>query len=196
MKANAVLQTFMGFLAAVVLCDCGSSPGREYLDESTAATIVVANGGWVFARERSDLAIHAQDYITLTPVSVNRSGAKIQYLYCQVWSTIDRRQSDSLLPDQATLTLIADDRTLKLSRDEVDLRKAGFGQPPIAAPNRAAEISLVTIEPEFIRFMAQAQNVRIAMNFGVNSDSFYSWREARNAFIAFADHASPSTPHR
>ena len=73
---------------------CASQPPdvpRQYLDQQSAATVTVATGALVFARERPELAVHARDYLTLVPVDVNQAGTHRLYFYCHVWSTIDKR---------------------------------------------------------------------------------------------------------
>ena len=83
-------------IALLAVGACASSPpdgSRQYLDEKSAATVTVAEGSLVFARERPELAVHARDYLTIVPVDVNRMGTHVLYFYCFVWSTIDKRDS-------------------------------------------------------------------------------------------------------
>jgi len=173
-------------LVGLLIAACSASPtSREYLDESTAATITVANEGWVFARPRTDLAIHAQDYITITPVQVNRNGERRLYLYCQLWSTIDRRQNQRILPEGAELALLVDDRTIALAGNTPELRRLGFGKEPVRAPNNLAEIRVQPVDADMLRFMVTADRIEVMMKNETATDRFALWRGDRTSIEAF-----------
>jgi hypothetical protein len=172
-------------LALLMLAACSTHKAREYLDPQTAATITVAGRGWVFARERTDLAVHAQDYITITPVQLNRNGQRTLYLYCHVWSTIDRLADKSVTPKNAALALLADDRRIPLPVQIAEPRKLGFGRAPVAIPNKAAELRALPIDPELLGFIAHADRLRISVTTGESIDYFLLWRDGREATEEF-----------
>jgi len=172
-------------LIALFASSCtASQPAREYVDADTAATISVANRSWVFARERSDLAVHAQDYITVTPVQINRNGVRVLYLYCQPWSTIDRRDNTAVVPPNVKLALQADDRRVELPTQVTDIRKLGFGSAPVAAPNNSAEIRVQAIDVDLLRFIVSAAQLRIALS-GDSTEYFLLWRDGSAAAADF-----------
>lgn len=182
MAPRPTLAALFGLLIAA----CLATPNvREYLDESTAATITVATEGWIFARPRTDLAAHAQDYVTITPVQVNRSGERRIYLFCQLWSTIDRRSGQRIAPENAQLALLADDRQLDLSKPAVDLRRLGFGHDPVPAPNNLAEIRVQPADADLLRFMIEAERLEVLMKNETTTDRFTLWRDGREAASNF-----------
>jgi hypothetical protein len=172
------------FLAAA----CGHAPRvREYLDESTAATITASEQGWIFARERSDLAVHARDYITITPVLVNRGGTRVMYLYCQLWSTIDWRRDKSLVAAKNELALLADDRRLPLISAADTLRQLGFGHSPVDTSSQTEDLRVVRIDADFLRFMVNASQLRIAVSQGDVSHYYSLWKSGRDDARVFID---------
>lgn len=169
-------------LLSVLVSACLTTPAaREYLDESTAATVTVATHGWIFARPRTDLAIHAQDYVTITPVQVNRSGERRLYLHCQLWSTIDRRRAQRIVPENAELTLLADDRRIALSKQTTEPRRLGFGKEPVTAPNNLAEVRVQFVDTDLLRFMVAADRMEVLLKSEDSTDRFTMWRDGREA---------------
>ena len=178
-------HSLLPIIALFALSACASAPISEYMDNDTAATITIASGSFVFARERTDLAIHAQDYITITPVQVNRSGQRTVYLYCQLWSTIDRRFDKEIVPSQSQLALIANDRRVDLPTTATDIRPLGFGHWPIENPTKSTEIRVVAIDAEFLRFIVDATERRIALTSDGLTNYFLPWRENRKRLQEF-----------
>lgn len=177
--------------ASALLTSCATQQGvDQYLDSATAVTVTVAKHGWIFARERPDLAVHARDYITLTPVQANRNGQRTIYLYCQVWSTIDRVDDAPILTKDVDLALIADDRRVQLPKQAADPRRFGFGQVPVVAPNKAVEVRLLAVDMELLRFIVNANATKIALGTGESAEYFLLWRDARAAVSAFIESIS------
>lgn len=184
---RSVILIFLILLTAA----CSHAPAvREYLDESTAATITVGEEGWIFARERSDLAVHARDYITMTPVLVNRSGARAMYLYCQLWSTIDRRGDNALVSAKSNLALLADDRRLELTIGAGAARQLGFGHSPVGKTSQTEDLRIVRIDAEFLRFMTNASQLRIVISHEGVSQYYEVWKSGRDDARIFLDQTS------
>jgi hypothetical protein len=172
-------------MVALTVSSCASeNPSRQYVDEDTAATIIVAGDSYVFARERPDLAVHAQDYATVTPVQVNRGGQRVLYLYCEFWSTIDRRGDKAILPEQSSLAIVADDRRFELPNRNSNIRQLGFGRAPIDA-QKNAETRVLAIDTEWLHFMLAAAQVRIDLTAEGVTDYFLLWRSGRKSAEEF-----------
>jgi hypothetical protein len=181
----------LALLFVSIVAGCATPhAAREYLDNDTAATVTVAQRGWIFARERPDLAVHAQDYVTITPVQTNRNGQRTIYLYCHVWSTIGRLGHATAIPANAELTLIADDRPVTLTRHTATLRALGFGKEPVPTPNDAAELRAVKVDADLLRFLINAEQLRVAVKTGAEVEYFLPWRDGRDAAAAFLDHVA------
>lgn len=87
---------------------------REILDQESGNTLFVATKPLVFARERSDVAAHARDYVMLLAVAVNESGRYREYLLLHRWSTVDRRMLPPVDPNAGELRVLADGRMIDL----------------------------------------------------------------------------------
>jgi hypothetical protein len=176
------IQTIWLLVVVLVACATTTAP-REYIDNDTAATVTVASAAFVFARERPDLAIHAQDYVTITPVQVNRAGQRVTYLYCQLWSTIDRRRNKTVVSEKSELALVADDRRVELPRN-ADIRRLGLGHSPVAEIG-GAEIRVAAVNNELLHFALNADQLRIGItNEGV-MEYFLPWKDGRKSAQQF-----------
>jgi hypothetical protein len=132
---------------------------REYLDERTAATITVAGRAWVFACDRTDLGVHARDYVTLTSVDVNTSGTHAAYVLGYAWSTLDKRRIEG--DDPGSHELVADDRTLPLATMPDGFTALGLHDPPLPAPSQGALPLAAPASPETLRFLLESANLRV-----------------------------------
>src|SRR5262245_36817411 len=132
---------------------------REYVDEITAVHITVAADPLVFARERSDLAANARDYVTLAPLQINRTGKRSYFWSGYLWTTIDRRDGDPLLKRGDQLVLVADGRPIPLVSDGKPLKEHGVGQPPVRVPIRTALPVLFASDLEVMDYVAHATEV-------------------------------------
>lgn len=149
---------------AVMIAGCASGrPAddvqREYLDEQTAATVTVGGRPMVFARERTELAVHARDYLTLVPVDVNRSGTHAQYFYGYVWSTIDKRGVEDGGDRPASFELIADGRRIPLVPLSDEPRSLGLGEAPLPPPAASARVLVSATSREVQEFLLRAHEV-------------------------------------
>lgn len=160
---------------------------REYVDETTAASITVSVESLVFARERSDLAANARDYVVLAPIEVNVTGKRSYFWSGYVWSTIDRRNGQPLLAADDQLVLVADDRPIRLQSDAKSLRDHGVGQPPTRPPARTAIPVLFAADPDTIAYVAHATELHVELIHADTNESFTLWKDARAALRAFAD---------
>ena len=163
---GASLRTAALALAAL-LAGCASAPGagtREYLDEHSAATVTVAQPGITFARDRTDLAVHARDYFTIVPVDVNRMGTHEKYFYCMDWSTIDKRATQEAAPGGRHYQLVADGRAIPLTPTAKSLRELGVVERPVEHQSDATTVLLVPTDGDVITYVAQATTLRVVLD--------------------------------
>jgi hypothetical protein len=174
-------------LTALALGACAASrpdQPREYLDEVSAATVTVAPGGLVFARERPELAVHARDYITLVPLDVNHSGQHSQYFYVYVWSTIDKRGLPARDASSGQIELLADGRQIPLVPAKATPRELGLAVPPVRPPSDSAELLIAPTDRETLEFLSRATDIRaIAWHDGV-SDRYDLWSGNSGGILA------------
>ena len=76
-----------------LLIGCALTPDpqspREYLDQTTAATVIIVARPMVFAHEKPELAVHMRDYVTLAAATIDRSGKTDYVVIAYFWSTFD-----------------------------------------------------------------------------------------------------------
>jgi hypothetical protein len=121
----------------------------------------------------------------MTPVQVNRAGKRVLYLYCQLWSTIDRRRDSAIVPPNSELALIADDRRVVLPPSTTDMRRLGFSHAPVASPNSAVELRIVPIDVELLRSIATAHEIRVALKAEGLTEYFLTWRNGQTDLLKF-----------
>jgi hypothetical protein len=180
-----------GFLAAMVICagallsSCATTDDdatHEYLDEISAATVTAAGGGLAFARARTEYAINARDYVTVVPVDVNRAGRHVLYLYCYLWSTIDKPQTAK---EPAQFELIADGRQIPLTPVSAAPRSIGFGEAPYPAPARHAVPLVSVTSREVLQFLVHAQELSVVATRDGLSERYELWTDHRSAIEEF-----------
>lgn len=177
--------------AALLLASCATTDEtapREYLDEHTGATVTVGGGGLAFARARTEYAINARDYLSIVPVEVNRSGTHVLYLYCYVWSTIDRPAGAADKP--ATFELVADGRQIPLKQVDTPLRSLGFVEIPVPPPANNALPLLSVTDREVLQFLVRAQTLSAVATRDGLSERYDLWTDQRHAIDEFL-HGNP-----
>lgn len=158
---------------------------RQYLDRTTAATILVG-ATTVFAHERPEVAANLRDYVDVTPIDVNRGGKRTLYLYCNVWSTIDRINEHRLLVAESKIGVVADGRMISMNSGKT-LLEAGIGESPVPDPARSLRMALGEVSVEALRSIARANDIYVRVESGTSVDVYRLWRDRRaqlNTFIA------------
>lgn len=159
---------------------------RQYLDEGTAATVTAVERPLVFARERTEYAANARDYVTLAAAAVNRSG-RIRYVlvaYC--WSTVDSRISQEPPPVPHALVIVADDRSILLTDPVSSTADVGLALP-VGAPAGPGHAPYVfTTDLATLRFLAAARH--LAVQLGSDAAPTYQiWNDGRPALQAWVE---------
>ncbi len=167
-------------LALLGAC-AGNRPAatREILDQESGNTLFVATKPLVFARERSDVAAYARDYVMLQAVAVNESGKYSEYLLLHRWSTVDRRMLPPADPRAGELRILADGRAIDLvpldgvpislsSRDE--LHPPNHGD----VVTRAYAVDLLTL-----RYIAASRVLFVRLPGEALDTPFGLWRDGR-----------------
>jgi hypothetical protein len=183
---------------SIAACATAKGPGTdEYLDERTGANITVMHQAFTFALERSTLAAHARDYVSLAAVEVDRSGQTQLYLIGYFWSTIDRRK-DAAAPSStaAVVELVADGRRIRLRPDAAlpsDLRAKRQLLAPAASH---FEQAAYPVSLELLRYIAGSRVLVLRLAGGSHDedddmDSYALWTDARPELQAFTRRVAP-----
>ena len=178
---------FLLFLAAAVGA-CTSAPGAkgptEFLDEKTAATVSVAAKPLIFARERTELAAHARDYVTLVGASVNRSGTVDYFMFAYFWSTVDRRDSEGGPAPEDEFTIAADDRRIHPHLEGHSTQDAGVGTAVRAPPGHRWALNVYKTDIATLRYMAEARHLSVGLGPAREPISYDLWDDQRPALRA------------
>lgn len=176
-ERRAFAPTPLWLLAvALGLAGCASAPPsepREYLDETTAATVTVAGTAMVFALERPDLGVNARDYVTLTTVDVNTSGKHVSHVIGYAWSTLDKRAAGN--DAEATYELVVEDRVLPLAVLPDGFRTLGIAQSPLQPPSRYAVPLAAGVSRDVLALYADAPSARIVRQRAGVVERFERW---------------------
>jgi hypothetical protein len=158
---------------------------RNHLDENTGATVTFVGAPLVFARERTELAANARDYVTLVATLIDRNG-KLQYvLVGYVWSTVDIRLDDERPDERSPITITADDRRFALTPTERSAHDVGLDLTPRPPPGPHRRGQLYLTDLPTLRFLATARDLRLQVGTSDTAASYHIWRDGRDALSLF-----------
>jgi hypothetical protein len=170
---------------AVALGACASAPDSvnpgEYLDQTTAATVSVVAKPLVFARERPELAVHARDYVTIAAAAVNRGGTIEYYMFAYLWSTLDDRNRNAVLPGPGNLTIEADDRRINPRLAGHSSQEAGVGSAVRAPPGHHWTLNVYRTDLATLGFIAEARHLAVVAGSAEEPVTYESWDDQRRA---------------
>jgi hypothetical protein len=174
--------------ALMVLTACiGQRPTatREVLDEQTGNTLIVAAKPLVFARERSDVAAHARDYVTLMAVAVNESGRYTEYLLLHRWSTVDRRMLPPPDPSAGELRILAEGRKIDLvPLEQVPMSLSS--RPELHGPKHGDAITRAyKVDLQTLHFIAASRALAVRMPQEPLDMPFGLWGDGRASLTQF-----------
>lgn len=182
-----LIHVFVLVLSAALGACSSATGGRgptEFLDENTAATVSVAAKPLVFARERTDLAAHARDYVTLAGASVNRSGTVDYFIFVYFWSTVDRRDSNSDAAADTQLIIAADDRRIQPRLEGHSTRDAGVGTAVRAPPGHRWTLNVYRSDIATLRYVAEARRLALITGSAQEPGTYDLWDDQRPALRA------------
>jgi hypothetical protein len=187
-STNSHLVVLVALCAALGACTAEEARDqpRQYLDEHTAATITAVDRPLVFARDRTDLAANARDYVTLAAAAVDRMG-KVQYvLVAYSWSTADSRLSEERPPVPDSLVITADDRRLLFTGPTGTPVDAGIAEPVGAPPGPQRAPYVFRADLSVLRFLSAARHLSVQVGTSDAAPSYEIWDDGRPALAAWA----------
>ena len=194
---SPTLERACGLLLALALLGpgaCVSVPSdegpREYLDETTAATVTAVEKPLVFAAERPESAAHARDYVTLAGVSVNRGGRVDYVLVAYFWSTVDERMILSPERYSNALVVVADDRQIRLVAKGDTPHDAGIGEAVHAPNGYAGAAQVYHTDLQTLRYIGSARQLAVIRENGHDGAHYAIWDDGRDALGALVRRAS------
>jgi hypothetical protein len=176
-------------LALISLPACTSLPQppafHEILDEKSGDTLLAVASPLVFARERSDVAAHARDYVTLVAVQVDHSGKTTEFLLLYRWSTVDRRMSPPPDANAGELRILAEGRTIDLMPlDRVPLSLSLRRE--LHVPDHGDVIAhAYLVDSTTLRFIAASRDLTVRMPQERLDMPFGLWEDGRIALGQF-----------
>jgi hypothetical protein len=181
-----IRATLMVVLAALASCTIRTHEDpREIFEERTARTLLVVAAPLVFARERSDVAAHARDYVTLVAVEIDESGEYKQYLLSYRWSTVDRRMLAPPDPHAGSLRIVADGRVIDLK--PLDYFPLSFEKRrELLVPNHGDIFARAyTVDLQMLNFIAASRNLTVRMPQEPLDIPLKLWEDGRGALAQF-----------
>lgn len=158
-------------LAAILLSSlqwgCAGSPAqsdvRDYLDETTGASMTYLATPAVFVHGQPGLASSGRDYVYLAPLAASSGGKRSCWLWLGVWSTVDRQARDEGAGALAlgTLQIVADDEPMDLETQSVDSRPAYLGRIPYSTPVAPAQEFLVQVTRTQLQRLGRARTLML-----------------------------------
>ena len=191
---RALVALFAGACVLTQTSGCSDVASRDapkdYLDQSTAATVTVVGRPLVFARERPNFAVHMRDYITLAAAAVDRSG-KIEYiLIAYFWTTFDphAREGDTQIQRPDDVVVLADDRRIQLVKSDRSAHDVGIDEPVHAPAVGAGPPSVYRADPAMLRYIAAARSLRVQTVTGNTELKYEIWDDRRAALAEWVRH--------
>jgi hypothetical protein len=170
----------LSMLSACTALSSADSP-QEYLDKDTAATINVVGRPMVFARDRSERAAHARDYVTVAAATVDRGGKTDYVVIAYFWSTLDAHDEPhaAQAPAAADIVFAADDRRITLHLEGHSAHDIGIGVPVHAPPARSVIPNVYRTDLATLRYLSAAHHLAVV---AADSDMSYElWDDRRAA---------------
>ncbi len=158
---------------------------RTILDQQTGNTLLLVEHPLVFARERTDVAAHARDYVTLVAVVVDAAGHYSNYLLAYRWSTVDKRMAPPPQAGSGELQLEADGRTMVLAAlGELPVGVAG--QDGLHYPPHADVVTYAyPIDWATLGFLAHSNQILLRMPRDALDTPFGLWQDGRASLAQF-----------
>lgn len=147
---------------------------REYLDETTAATITVVAEPWIFASQRSNGSTQERDFLSLYAIDVNRMGQHRQYFAVLHW------WPSGIGPQQAPrLMLQTEDKSLSLEATRDDPRSLGISQPLTQASIGEGQWWYFPVDKQLLATVAAARDLRASYAIDGQQTAYTIWRDGR-----------------
>jgi hypothetical protein len=192
------LAAIAALCTAIAACAAAAGPRTdEFLDERTGANVTVMHQAFTFAMERSTLAAHARDYVSLAAAEVDRSGQAQLYLIGYFWSTIDRRNAAAAPSSTAmAIELIADGRRIRLRPDAALPRDLRAKRQLLAPAASHFEEAAYPVSLELLRYIAGSRVLVLRLADDTReedeADSYQLWTDARPELRAFTQRVAPT----
>ena len=177
-------KTFvLSALIAVSACAVrnGAAP-REYLDETTAATITVVARPWVFVEAPTATSGGARDFLNVYAIDVNRSGEHRQYLAVLQWWPHDAAEN-ALVPRKLAVKL--GDRTVALGSATQESRKLGIAQTLETRAPASSQWLYFPVNKDLLQELAMSQVSGLTLVSREYKTDYTTWKEARAEVAAF-----------
>jgi len=168
---------------AVLLAGCtwSTAPPElgEYLDESTAMTVVHLAEPAIYYQEAPTLAAHARDYVSLALLELSQAGQRHYLLWVWCWSTIDRPVQPG--SSESRIVLFVDDEPMELRTS----RPPSLGRWPHAPPVNGGEMAFFALTRNQVERVGRARHTSVYVEGGPAAGDYLPWTDARAGMSAF-----------
>ncbi len=183
--ARGAARTLALAALAAILCGCASlgdrTPPIQYLDRDTGTTYRLVSRPMVFAHSQPQTAAHSRDYATVAAAWIDRDGDARYALFVYLWSTVDPRDDPGRPGAPGALTLVADDRLIRLSGGVVPRSDARDVPPIDRPPVRHPTLVEFLTDRDSLRSLAAAGHVALWRAIGSSRLRYSLWSDGRGA---------------
>lgn len=156
-------------------------PPIRLLDRNTGITYRVVRRPIVFAHLQPQAEAHARDYATAVGTWIDQDGDLEYVLFVYLWSTVDPRDDPHRPRDAGAITLIADDRLIRLTAKKVPASDASDVPPSDRPPVRAYTVTEFRTDGETLRYLAAAGHIELVRGPPGGRMRYSLWGDGRAA---------------
>jgi hypothetical protein len=179
----------------LLVAGCASQPTvKSWLDPVSAVTITAQTEPLVLVRAEPPPGANERDYAQLAAIEVNRMGDRRLYLVAVLWTTAELAPGSPGDPF-AQIDVLADDRTVALTRHVGEISDLGIGEPVLPLPIPGSRHIYFPIERDDLRLISRSNRVQLTTR-GVQDaprryEEFSDGRESLSDFLSQLPGESP-----
>lgn len=194
---EAAMRNFTTAFVLLILAGCATTrviTPREYLDETTTATVTVVADPWIYSEKRTrpestlmdhrsavsaaladELAPGERDFLSVYALDVNRMGSHRQYL--AVLQSLPRISKSGAEGPAPTLELQVADQTMSLQTIKETPRELGIAQAPAKAETHGSRWWYFPVGKETLTAMAGSRDLQAALVVDGDRTAYEIWRD-------------------
>jgi hypothetical protein len=165
-------------------------------DEALRATLDEKGRTWVgpdmmltFARAAPRFSVAARDYLYIAPVETNEMGARRQYLWLGLGTTVDRAWRSAAPSTAAKVVLTLDGQPMALS---LAAWEGTAGAPAIETPAPVYQVQRASVSLDQLERLANAASIDVQIvTDGGAAEAYELWDGAWSDWQAFVTHGAP-----
>lgn len=191
------MRSFTSVFILLILAGCATPRAvtpREYLDETTAATVTVAADPWIYSEKRArpgstltdyrpaavgtlpgETVPESRDFLSVYAIDVNRMGSHRQYL--AVLQSLPRVGTPGAEGSAPTLELRVAGQTLSLQPITQTPRELGIAQAPAQEAMRGSQWWYFPVDKDVLTAIGGTRDLQAALLVNGERTAYDIWRD-------------------